>query len=151
MIRAGGPLLAERCVLTALALGAAGAVWIGAGYGDGTAHGGATVPVLSGGAVAILAAAALLRPGGTPERVPCARPLAALALTGAFLAGMPWLGFPLAAPRRAAPLWLAGLMWLLGERRAIRILPVAVSLPAAAWLALDRIAFAPPQLGAPLT
>jgi hypothetical protein len=146
MMRAGGPLLVERCVLAALALAGAGAVWIGAGYGDGTAHGGATVPVLSGGAVAILAAAALLRPGGTPERVAGARPLAALGLTGAFLAGMPWLGFPL-----AAPLWLAGLMWLLGEGRVTRILAVALALPAAAWLALDRIAFAPPPLGAPLT
>ena len=135
--------LLERCLLAALALLGAGAVTIGWNYGDGTAHGGNLLPVLSGGILSILAVLSVF------DRVThnvldgvAWRPWAFLGLTAVFLATMPVVGFPI-----VAPIWIIGLMALLGLRQPVVLILTGLGLPMIAWVLLDKLAHAPPPLG----
>ena len=142
-MRPARALTLERVVLATLALIGASAVWGARHYADGTAHGGALMPMLAGGSMALLAGVALVRAGPAPARDGSARrPWAALIGTAAFLAAMPVAGFPVVAPA-----WVAGTMILLGARAPLPICGAAILLPLAAYLLLARLAFAPPPMG----
>lgn len=136
-------ILLERCLLTALALVGASAVMIGMGYSDGTAHGGHLMPAIAGGTVALLAVMSLfdVSTGNRTTRLSW-KPWVFLGITGLFLLVMPVIGYPI-----AAPLWMTGLMMLLGLRRPLVLALTGLALPAIAWLLLDRLAHAPPPIG----
>ena len=129
-----------------LALLGVSAVWIARDYSDGTPYSAALMPMLAGGTVACLSVWSMINPRGGVETLPCgtalARPVLATLGTFAFLFLMPLIGYPI-----VAPLWLAGLMLLLGERRYPIVAAVSIVLPGIAWVLLSRLAFAPPPLG----
>lgn len=134
----------ERMVLAALALVGAGAVFMARSYGDGTGHGGNLVPIVSGGIVAALSLAAIFRPMPQETDIDAVllRPWIVLAGTVAFLALMPFAGYPI-----VAPLWVAGTMMVLGARNLLTILATAAGLSIIAYLLLAKLAFAPPPMG----
>ena len=143
----------ERLVLTALALIGASAVFMANSYGDGTAHGGNLMPMLAGGISTALALAALLRSSagtgadtqagnGSDQQRIAWRPWAVLTGTIVFLATMPLVGYPV-----AAPLWVMITMLALGARNPVTILGTSAGLSIIAYLLLAKLAFAPPPMG----
>lgn len=141
-----GRTLFGFAIFGTLALLGASAVWIARDYSNGTPHSAALMPMLAGGAVAILSVWSMINPRGGVESLPrgtaLARPVLTVLGTFAFLFLMPLIGYPI-----VAPLWLAGLMLLLGERRYPIVAAVSIVLPGIAWGLLSKLAFAPPPLG----
>ncbi|WP_152533314.1 MULTISPECIES: tripartite tricarboxylate transporter TctB family protein [unclassified Labrenzia] len=127
----------------ALALVGLGAIFIGIQYGDGTLHGGHLFPLISGGAVALLAVTMLFdRYVEETGNALGWKTVAFLGLTSIFLLVMPVVGYPL-----VAPVWLIGLMATLGLRNPLLLTVTGFALPAVAWFLLDELAHAPPPLG----
>jgi hypothetical protein len=136
-------ILLERCLLIALTLIGVSAVFIGMQYSDGTAHGGHLMPSISGGVVALLALTTLFERKTEQNLNGISwKPWVFLGITGLFLLAMPVLGYPL-----VAPIWMVGLMTLLGLRHPVTLGLTGFALPAIAWLLLDKLAHAPPPLG----
>lgn len=136
-------ILLERCLSVALALIGVGAVVIGMQYSDGTAHGGHLLPIISGGAVALLAVTTLFdRKDEESGAVFGWKTLVFFGITALFLLAMPVVGYPLVAPA-----WLIGLMMILGLRKPWLLTLTGFALPAVAWFLLDELAHAPPPLG----
>ena len=144
--RRDGQTLFGFALFGTLALFGASAVWIARDFYDGTPHSAALMPMLAGGTVACLSVWSMFNPRSRVEPLPrgtaFARPVLATLGTFAFLFLMPLIGYPI-----VAPLWLAGLMLLLGERRYPIVAAVSIVLPGIAWVLLSRLAFAPPPLG----
>jgi tripartite tricarboxylate transporter TctB family protein len=136
-------ILLERCLLIVLALIGVSAIFIGMQYSDGTAHGGHLLPSISGGAVALLAVTTLFdRKVEKTVNGLAWKPWFFLGITALFLLAMPVLGYPL-----VAPVWMVGLMLLLGLRQPVFLVLIGCALPAIAWLLLEKLAHAPPPLG----
>jgi hypothetical protein len=138
-------LTLERVVLTALALVGAGAVLVSRDYGDGTGHGGDLVPLIAGGLVIVLSVFAIFRPlpidAPDLEDSPL-RPWIVLASTIAFLGLMPYLGYPI-----VTPLWVAGIMVILGMRNWMIMAVTSVGLSIIAYTLLAKLAFVSPPMG----
>jgi hypothetical protein len=135
----------ERVVLTALALVGAGAVFMSRNYGDGTAHGGNLVPVISGSIVVVLSIIGVFRPLPTEaldNGATAWRPWTVLASTIAFLALMPIIGYPV-----VTPVWVASIMAILGMRNLAVIVGVSVGLSLIAYMLLAKLAFVSPPMG----
>lgn len=135
----------ERVVLAALALIGVSAVIVSRSYGDGTGHGGDLVPLIAGGLVASLSVFALFRP--LPEEAPDIgasqiRPWIVLASTVAFLGLMPIIGYPI-----VTPLWVAGIMALLGMRNWMIMAGTSVGLSLIAYTLLVKLTFVSPPMG----
>ena len=138
-------MILERIVLTALALVGVGAVITARDFGDGTAHGGDLVPMLSGGLPAGLALIALMQSKGKAPFEKSGklwRFAAVLGGTVVFLWLLPIIGYPV-----VTPLWVAGTMYSLGARHFLTVAAVSVGLSTIAYLLLTKVAFVPPPMG----